>query len=365
MGGAGQGGLMITVVIPTYRRPRLLARAIRSVLAQTEKNFDVWVYDNASGDETGAVVAAFMADDRRIHYRAHQTNIGANANINQGIDRVASPYFSVLSDDDLLLPTFFERAMAAYARYPDAMFVASPVILVDPKGRVLKVDGSQWPADLYRPPAGLSEMVDRGHFVWTGTVFRRELVQQVGGLDPAIGSSSDLDFQLRIASHQPFATVSEPGAVFSWHPDSLSSHPDLDLVWPAWQRIIDKIRADDALPYEVRNAVAARIQRRLFNMLVLVGLYASTRGRFNDAAGAADVLRGRYRAPFAALVVRAVATLARWLPPFRAALGFCAMQIWWRGRYRLRPVQADFDRRYRQLFQIPALASGVRKDSAA
>jgi GT2 family glycosyltransferase len=356
---------MITVVIPTYRRPRLLARAIRSVLAQTDPNFAVWVYDNASGDETAAVVATFMEEDRRIHYCARQSNIGAHANINRGMDCVASPYFTVLSDDDLLLPTLFERAMATYARYPDAMFVSSPVILVDPKGRVLKVDGRQWPADLYRPPAGLLKMVELGHFIWTGTVFRRELVEQVGRLDPAMGSSSDLDFQLRIASHHSFATVSEPGAVFSWHPASPSSNPDLDHFWPVWQRIIDKIRADDAVPAEVRTAVAARIQRRLWKMLVLVGLYASARGHFNDAAGAVDVLRGQYRTPITGMAVQAVAAVARWVPPFRTALRFCATRIWWRGRRRLRPVQADFDRRYRQLFQMPTLASGVQKDSAA
>ena len=356
---------MITVVIPTYRRPRLLARALRSVLAQTDPNFAVCVYDNASHDETAAVVAAFMADDRRIHYWAHETNIGANANINQGLDRVENPFFTVLSDDDLLLPSLFERAMAAYARYPEAMFVSSPVLLVDPRGRVLKVDGGQWPANFYRPPLGLAKMVELGHFIWTGTVFRRELMQQVGGLDPSIGSSSDLDFQLRIASHHPFATVSEPGAVFSWHPDSPSSHPGLDHFWPGWQRIIDKIRADDATPAEVRTVVAARMQRRLWMMLVLVGLYGSARGRFDDAEHAADVLRARYRAPIAATALRAVAAVARRLPPFRAALRFCAIRIWWRGRHRLRPMQADFDRRYRPLFQITALPPAVRKDSAA
>src|SRR6202035_2563623 len=109
---------MITVVIPTYRRPQLLARAIRSVLAQTDPDFAVWVYDNASRDETAAVVAKFMAEDRRIHYVANQTNVGAHANMNQGMERVASAYFTVLSDDDLLLPTLFQQAMEAFARYP-------------------------------------------------------------------------------------------------------------------------------------------------------------------------------------------------------------------------------------------------------
>lgn len=48
---------MITTIIPTYRRPRLLRRAIRSVLNQTYPHFQVCVYDNASGDETATIVA--------------------------------------------------------------------------------------------------------------------------------------------------------------------------------------------------------------------------------------------------------------------------------------------------------------------
>lgn len=48
---------IITAVIPTYRRPRLLRRAIKSVLAQTYPHFQVCVYDNASGDETSVAYA--------------------------------------------------------------------------------------------------------------------------------------------------------------------------------------------------------------------------------------------------------------------------------------------------------------------
>jgi glycosyltransferase involved in cell wall biosynthesis len=48
---------LITTIIPTYRRPKLLRRAIKSVLNQTYLHFQVCVYDNASGDETAEVVS--------------------------------------------------------------------------------------------------------------------------------------------------------------------------------------------------------------------------------------------------------------------------------------------------------------------
>jgi len=50
---------LITTVIPTYRRPAMLRRAIRSVLSQTFPDFRLCVYDNASGDETAVVVEEF------------------------------------------------------------------------------------------------------------------------------------------------------------------------------------------------------------------------------------------------------------------------------------------------------------------
>src|SRR5689334_15432360 len=94
----------ITTIIPTYRRPQLLRRAIQSVLNQTYPHFQLWVYDNASGDETADVVAEFMQKDPRVKYHCHPHNIGAVANFNYGMAQVTTAYFSFLSDDDVVLP---------------------------------------------------------------------------------------------------------------------------------------------------------------------------------------------------------------------------------------------------------------------
>src|SRR5512136_722492 len=95
---------VITTVIPTFRRPYLLRRAIQSVLNQTYPHFQVWVYDDASGDETASVVSAIAQRDRRVHYYCHPRNIGMIANFSYSIKSTPPPYFSMLCDDDLLLP---------------------------------------------------------------------------------------------------------------------------------------------------------------------------------------------------------------------------------------------------------------------
>ena len=82
----------ITTVIPTYRRPKLLRRAIQSVLNQTYPHFLVCVYDNASGDETEEVVAEIAHRDSRVRYHRYPENIGLVRNFAYGAAQVVTPF---------------------------------------------------------------------------------------------------------------------------------------------------------------------------------------------------------------------------------------------------------------------------------
>ncbi len=66
---------MVTTVLTTFRNPKLLVRAIKSVLSQKFSDFRLSVYDDASGDDTESVVAKIAAGDSRITYHRHPTNV--------------------------------------------------------------------------------------------------------------------------------------------------------------------------------------------------------------------------------------------------------------------------------------------------
>ena len=83
----------ITTILPTFRRPERLKKAIRSVLNQTYPHFQVCIYDNASDDATASVVAEFASIDPRVKYHCHPQNIGAAENFQYGLDRVETPFF--------------------------------------------------------------------------------------------------------------------------------------------------------------------------------------------------------------------------------------------------------------------------------
>ena len=117
---------LITTILPTYQRPAMLRRAIRSALAQSWTALQVRVYDNAGDPENAAVVASL--DDPRVEYFRHPRNLGAFANFQFGLGRVSTPFFSFLADDDILLPDFYATAMAALEKEPTAAFAAMRVV---------------------------------------------------------------------------------------------------------------------------------------------------------------------------------------------------------------------------------------------
>ena len=142
----------ITTIIPTFRRPRLLKRALRSVLNQTYPHFRVCGYDNASGDETAAAVAETAQGDPRVQYHCHPENIGLCRNFLFGQERVETPYFSFLSDDDILLPNFYQDALEGFQKFPEAAFSALGMVLMNADEKLGNMALERWPEDLVGPP---------------------------------------------------------------------------------------------------------------------------------------------------------------------------------------------------------------------
>jgi glycosyltransferase involved in cell wall biosynthesis len=113
-------GTKVTIAIPTYNRAELLDASLRCVLDQTYPDFEILVLDNASMDNTEAVVRSF--GDRRIRYVRNAANIGLFRNWSRAIELNHSPYLGILQDDDELLPDFIQESVAALERNPTAAF---------------------------------------------------------------------------------------------------------------------------------------------------------------------------------------------------------------------------------------------------
>ena len=230
------------------------------------------------------------------------------------MSQVETPYFSFLSDDDILLPDFYEGAIRGFDEHADALFSAGSVISMTHRGEILGSQLSLWPRDgYYTPPEGLFRMIEIEHPTWTGVLFRKEVIQRIGLLDQEVGALVDMDFELRIAALSPFVISRKPCAIFVYHPSSFCSLMDLHHIWPGWLKIISNLTEDKRIPPHVRARAEEALTRRLISSLFGTGLIV--RKEFEQAYRAAEILRANYNQTKKAAVLYTITKLCEHFPP--------------------------------------------------
>jgi glycosyltransferase involved in cell wall biosynthesis len=306
------GAPFITAIIPTYRRPQLLRRAISSVLEQEDASLQVCVYDNASGDETADVVATLAAKDSRVIYHQHPTNIGGLANFLFGMSRVETPFFSLLSDDDYLLPGFYRRALAGLSEKPQAMCWAGMTLNVDERGVVWDARVRDWAREgLLEPPDGFMAMTGGMAPSWTGILFRREVLDLVGMLDPEVLGPSDLEYLLRLAARFPYVLQKHPSAVFTLNSASFSATQPMSSFWPGWKRMLEKFSTDDTLDDAFKMQALHALREDARRMLFRRGANALAGARYDFVRDAVDALESDCGLVGRASLLRMLATACK------------------------------------------------------
>jgi GT2 family glycosyltransferase len=332
---------LITTVIPTYQRPQLLARAIKSVLRQSYPHIQVCVYDNASGDETAAVVAEIVRGDARVKYHCHERNIGLGANFTYAMKAVSTPYFSILSDDDYHLPNFFTTVMQGFSRHPDAMFSAGSVVSMTEAGQITHVSMDGWARDGYFPaPGGLFEWTIPKHPDITGLLFRSEVIEHVGLLDPAL-LNADYDFEWRIASRFPYVVSKVPCVVSTVHEHQATRTSDADAWLQSYHTMRGHLSTNSTLSADVRARAQALLAGTFADALRVIGLAALRDRNFPLARAVAEALGGEFDRRRDERLLAALTTACERVPPVQLCL---------RGAYAL--VLGSRRRRSRETKQL-------------
>ena len=107
---------LVSVIIATYNREKLIMEAINSVLAQTYQNFEIIIVDDGSTDNTRDLIESI--NDPRIKY-IYQENAGCAAARNTGIDNANGEYIAILDSDDLWLPKKLEKQIQFMNTHPE------------------------------------------------------------------------------------------------------------------------------------------------------------------------------------------------------------------------------------------------------
>lgn len=206
--------MKLSIIVPAYNRERFLGTALRSLLRQrNEVDLDIIVVDDGSTDGTRDLVHSMARDTQVIRFFT-QPNKGVSAARNTGLREVlpTTELISFLDSDDIS---------------PEGRFKRDLKIFVDDPSLELSYSWMQM-ADLFDeenlvPAPNCRELVFRGIQVGAG-IYRRELLETIGGFDESLKQAEDLDLLFRIFERRPRHNYPETiGVYYRKHLDSLTA----------------------------------------------------------------------------------------------------------------------------------------------
>jgi glycosyltransferase involved in cell wall biosynthesis len=133
----------VSVGIPVYNGEKYLAETLDSLRAQSLKDFEIVISDNASTDRTCEICRSYQAKDPRIRYFRNEQNIGAAPNFNRVFELSRGPFFHGGAYDDLYEPLFLERCVDVLEREPEVVLSHTRTKLIGVRGEVLRFDREQ------------------------------------------------------------------------------------------------------------------------------------------------------------------------------------------------------------------------------
>lgn len=210
---------LVSVIMPTYERPQFLERAVRSVLAQTHRNLELIVVNDA-GCPVEDLLRGLDADGRITYVRLHE-NRNRSAARNAGLALARGKYVAYLDDDDWYLPSHLERLVGLLEHTGGAVAYGYSERVTEEK----RTDGWAQTAvtPIYRMPYQPALLLVGNYIPMPCLVHRRDCLDLIGGFDEAMITHEDWDLLIRLSLRWPFQQLEEATCCFSWRRDGSST----------------------------------------------------------------------------------------------------------------------------------------------
>lgn len=258
---------LVSIVIPTFNRKKVIARAIKSVSSQTYKNWELIIVDDGSTDNTKEAIKPFLKD-KRIKY-FYQENQGVCSARNFGVQKSRGEYISLLDSDDEYRPQRIKTQLELMKEKNALFSLSNRIICINNNERVLKDN--------------LDHFVDKGEII-KGNIglsaslmlFKKDIFRNVR-FDEKLPAGNDLDFILRAMNRYNVLYVNVPLTVI---------HKTLD-----YQRIStdpkNKILAHKIILNKIKKSVYKldERQKKLFlkNTYYTLGVFELMNGGYKTA----------------------------------------------------------------------------------
>ena len=193
---------LISVVLPTYNGSKYIARAIDSIINQTESDWELIIVNDCSTDNTLEIISNYANSDKRIKIINNFNNMKLPASLNIGFKQATGKYLTWTSDDNMYKPNAFSVMSEFLKKHDDVDFVSCDMDWVN-EDLIKYAQHSNW-ADR-TSPLTLAFICNIGACF----MYKNTIVNMVGNYSEEMFCAEDWDYWCRIAIQKNMAYLNE------------------------------------------------------------------------------------------------------------------------------------------------------------
>ncbi|QLF94155.1 glycosyltransferase [Pseudomonas sp. ABC1] len=214
---------LVSVCMNSYKHERYVSEAIDSVLAQDYPNIELVIVDDASPDNTAAIVQEYSTrHPERIRATLLKENEGPSRAGNRAYAAARGEYIAFLGSDDRMLPGRISRQVSFLQEHPGHIVVFSSVAIIDGEGK-RSTDAKYLENSFNQPITHLRQHLLKGNFLNApSALLRRKDLIESGGSSPLLKYVQDYDLWGRLLLRGELAKLDEVLTEYRVHGQNLS-----------------------------------------------------------------------------------------------------------------------------------------------
>ena len=195
---------MISIIVPTYNRAKLIHRSLDSIMNQTSSDWECLIIDDYSNDNTKQVVQSYINNDNRFSYHLNERRKGAQGARNTGIMKAKGEYVCFFDSDDFMYPNYIDLVCHKIKENNNKIILTYGQMIderTSEKMEVMKnIDDGNLHIKLLRGGA---------YVAYNMAVIPIDDVRRIGFLDEKCPSHQELETHIRLSKYCQYSVVPE------------------------------------------------------------------------------------------------------------------------------------------------------------
>jgi len=195
---------LVSVVMPAYNAEKYIAEAIKSILAQSFKNFELLIVDDSSTDDTWKVAKLYEAIDRRIVLLSNTRNLKSSRTMNRAFKLCKGRYIAVMDNDDYSYPNRIKKQFNFMEKHKKIGALGGTIKIVKENCSYIGM------RKYYQKDSEIRKHIFRfSPIAHPSVMFRKSVLDKVGYYNPKYAPADDYELYFRIGAISEFGNLPE------------------------------------------------------------------------------------------------------------------------------------------------------------